>query len=265
MSRSADLDPVAGHRRGVAQGFVKGAAARARGHRRGDRLLDIGARADQHRPVLAVDDHDVARFDPARRLGDAADDRDIEGAGDDRDMGGRRAFLEHQPLDPPVRVIQQLGRPHGVGDEDEFGRHLGGGHAGGLPGQKLLQPVGEILQIVEPLAQIGVGHLHHAALGLVAHLLHRGFGGEAAAHRLGDAPEPAAVGGEHAIGLDDVAVFAGAEAVAGVDQPVDRVLHRRRPPGAGARCSAVDILGDDLADHHPGLVQAPPGRSPGPG
>ncbi len=103
------------------------------------------------------------------------------------------------------------------------------------PGQGLLQPVGEVLQIVKPLAQIGVGDLHHAALGLVAHLLHRCFGGEAAAHRLGDPFEPAAVGGEHPVGLDDVAVLAGAKPAAGVDEPIDRIAASPRPPGAAAR------------------------------
>ena len=50
----------------------------------------------------------------------------------------------------------------------------------GSSGEMPLQAVGEILEIVEPLAQIGVGRLDHAGAGLVSHLLHRGFGGEAA-------------------------------------------------------------------------------------
>ena len=133
-----------------------------------------------------------------------------------------------------------------------------------LPGQELLQPVGEVFEVVEPLAQIRVGDLHHAALGLVAHLLHRGFGGQAAAHRVGDAPEPAAVGGEHAIGFDDVAMLAGPEAAAGIDQLVDRLLHRRDRL-AQALLLGLDVLGDDLADDHPGLVQHRRRRSPGPG
>ena len=214
--------------------------------------------------MLAIDDHDIPGLDLPRRFRDAPDDRNVESARDDRDMGGGRAFLKHQPLDPPVRVIQQLGRSHGVGDQDEFARQLGHGHAGYLAGQGLLQPVGEVLQIVKPLAQIGVGDLHHAALGLVAHLLHRCFGGEAAAHRLGDPFEPAAVGGEHPVGLDDVAVLAGAEPAAGVDEPIDRIVHR---PDRLAQPLVLgrDIFGDDLADHHFGLMQDAPRRSPDPG
>ena len=49
--------------------------------------------------VVAVDDDDVARPRSRRqRSFDPADDRDVEGPRDDRDMGGRRAFLQHQAL-----------------------------------------------------------------------------------------------------------------------------------------------------------------------
>jgi hypothetical protein len=105
-----------------------------------------------------------------------------------------------------------------------------------------------------PLTQIRVGDLDHAALGFVAHLLHRGLGGQPAAHRLGDAPQPAAIGREHAVGLDDVAVLAGSEAAALVHERVDRLLHRR-DRAVEAPQLGVDVLGDDLADHDPRLVQ----------
>ena len=105
IQQKLDFDPVAGDRRDVAQGLVVSAPRRAGGDGRRDGPLDIGARAGQHHPVVAVDDRDVAGLDLPRRLRDAADDRDIEGAGDDRDMGGGRTFLLYQPLDPPMRVI----------------------------------------------------------------------------------------------------------------------------------------------------------------
>ena len=93
-------------------------------------MLDIGTRPDQHLAVVAVNDHDVAIVDPLGRLGDAADHRDIESPRDDRDMRRRRAFFQHQRLDPPAGVIQQLGRPHRVRDEDELGRRVRRHHAG---------------------------------------------------------------------------------------------------------------------------------------
>src|SRR5256885_1920717 len=61
-------------------------------------------------------------------------------------------------------------------------------------------------------------------------------------------------GGEPRVGFDDVAVFAGAEAVAGIDQPIDCVLHLAHRV-AQALVLGVDILGDDLANHYPGLMQ----------
>ena len=76
--------------------LVIGAAPAPRLDRGGHGLLDVGARPDQHIGVIAVDDDDVARLDPARRVVDPPDDRDVEGARHNRDMGGRRAFLEHQ-------------------------------------------------------------------------------------------------------------------------------------------------------------------------
>ena len=77
-------------------------------------------------------------------------------------------------------------------------------------------------------------------------------------------PQPTAIAGEHAIGFDDVAVLARPEAAAGIDQLVDRLLHRRygvmQPPLLG-----IDVLGDNLADHHAGLVQyrRPERQAPG--
>ena len=49
------------------------------------------------------------------------------------------------------------------------------------------QPVGEIVEIVHPLAQIGVGHVQHARAHVALHLLDRRLGGQAVAHR----PPPA--------------------------------------------------------------------------
>ena len=92
-------------------------------------------------------------------------------------------------------------------------------------------------------------------------LLHRCLGGQAAADRIGDARDPAAVGGEHAIGLDDVAMLAVAELAARRDQLVDRLAHRRDRV-AQALELGLDVLGDDLADDAPWARAAPPVRSP---
>ena len=41
------------------------------------------------------------------------------------------------------------------------------------------QPVGEIVEIVQALAQIGIGRAQHARAGVRLHALDRGLGGEA--------------------------------------------------------------------------------------
>ena len=71
--------------------------------------------------MVAIDDDDVAVLDAARRVLDPADDGNVESPRDDRHMRGRRTFFEHQADDPAMRVIEQLGRTHCAGDQDELG------------------------------------------------------------------------------------------------------------------------------------------------
>ena len=160
IQQQLDRDAVARHRRQVAQGLVIARAAAC--------ARSIAAATDcwmsslgriSTCAVVAIDDRRCRRARCGRVAScDPADHRNVEGARDDRDMRGRRAFLEHQPHDPPVRVIQQLGRPHRARDQDEFVRQVGASAPGAVPaGEMLLQPVGEILEIEQPLAQIGVG------------------------------------------------------------------------------------------------------------
>ena len=147
VQHQLDRYTVAGDRRDGEQGLVIGAAAAARLNCGPNRLLYVGAGPDQHIGVISIDDDDVARLDPARRIADPPDDRDVEGARHNRDMGSRRAFLEYQTHDPPASVVQQLRRSHRAGDEDELGWQFGPGRAERPSGQMLLQPVGEILEV----------------------------------------------------------------------------------------------------------------------
>jgi len=82
-----------------------------------------------------------------------------------------------------------------------------------------------ILEVEQALAQIGVADLIHARAVVVLDLLHRRLGGEPAAHRLADAGEPAAIGGKHAIGFEDIAVLAAIGDIARRQKIVDRRLH----------------------------------------
>jgi hypothetical protein len=118
----------------------------------------------------------------------------------------------------------------------------------------LLEAISEIFEIEQPLAQIGVADLHHARARLITDLLYCRLGGQAAADRIGDARDPAAVLREHAVGLKYVAMLTGAEPAARSDKLVNRIAHRRDPVAQALELS-LDVLGDQLTDQQPGLVQ----------
>ena len=87
------------------------------------------------------------------------------------------------------------------------------------------QAVGEIVEIVQALAQIGIGLAQHAGAVVGLHALDGGLGGEARGHRLAHAPEPALVVGEHAEGFEHLPVLAVMGDVAALDQLVDGGAH----------------------------------------
>ena len=107
---------------------------------------------------------------------------------------------------------------------------------GGRPARWLLQAVGEILEIDQALAQIRIGSLHHAAFVVSS----RTFCTAASAVRplrIASAirADPAAIGGEHAVGFENIAVLADAEP-AMRRRPVRRSLRASpRPHGVGVR------------------------------
>ncbi len=57
-------------------------------------------------------------------------------------------------------------------------------------------------------AQIGIRQADHARLGVALHLLDGGFGRQAVANCLFELPHPAAVVGKHAVGFENLAMFA---------------------------------------------------------
>jgi hypothetical protein len=148
-------------------------------------------------------------------------------AGDDGGMGPDGAFLQHHPPEPPP-VIQKLGRTDVARHEDRVGRHLGA-RVGALTGQEAQKPVRQIVEIVQPLAQIGVGDSLHPGAGGGLFLFHGGLGAEPAGDILLHPPHPAAGTGEHPVGLQHLALFRIArrhtrEHLVHVDaQPVDRL------------------------------------------
>ena len=70
------------------------------------------------------------------------------------------------------------------------------------------QPIGEIVEVVQPIAQIGIGLALQLGARVVLHALDRRLRGQAAADRLAQPAQPAAVMRDHAEGFEHVAVLA---------------------------------------------------------
>ncbi len=182
------------------------------------------------------------------------DRSDAERARDDRDMAARAAFLEDQPAQLGAVVVEQGRRAHGARDDDRIVRHGGAVGEIVLASELMQQPVGEIVEIVQPVAQIRVGLALHPRSDVVLHAFDGGLGGKSGHHRLAQPAHPAAVVGENAHRLQDFAMFPGADADAVRDEFVDRDPQRfdRRvePPQF-----AGDILSDEILDDDSRFVQ----------
>ena len=79
-----------------------------------------------------------------------------------------------------------------------------------LAGQLPQQTIGDVVDIVQPFAQIGVCLALQFGAGVILHALDGCFCGQAGAERLAQAAQPAAVIGEHAHGFEHVAMLADA-------------------------------------------------------
>ena len=98
----------------------------------------------------------------------------------------------------------------------------GSSRAGDAAGEDAQQPVGQIVEVALALAPIGIVLAQHARARAVLHALDRGFRRQAALDRLAQPPHPALVVGEHAVGLEHVAVLAGAGQVLVIEHLVER-------------------------------------------
>ena len=148
-------------------------------------------------------------------------------------------------------MVEELGRADAARHEHRAFGHL----LRPVPAHEIAQePVGEVVEIVQPLAQIGIGDAFHARAHHGLHLLHRDLRGEAALDRLVEPAHPALVAREHPVGLEDVAMLGGgAEAVRG-HHAVDILAHGRDGLGeAGAL--GLGVLGDGVEDDEARLVQ----------
>ena len=99
-------------------------------------------------------------------------------------MARGAALLEHEPAQALAVVVEQLGRSHGAGDDDRILRQAARRRRADPAREQPQQAVGQIVDIVQPVARMRVGHAQHARARVVAHALHRGLGGEAREQRL---------------------------------------------------------------------------------
>ena len=179
IDHEGDLLAVLGDARLVPQRKVLQLPARAQPH-----ALDIGRLHVGRRPHVdvagrTVDDDGVAGVGDAGGVGDFAHSRDAERPCDDRHMRVRAAFLEHEAAQPLAVVVEQRRRAHGAGDEDGIFRQAFARRCVVLAEQLVHQPVGEFVEVVQPLAQIRVRRPQHARARVGLHALDRGLGGEA--------------------------------------------------------------------------------------
>ena len=185
---------------------------------------------------------------------DLADDRNAHGARDDDDVAGDGAVLQHQAAQLVARIVEQFGRAHRARDDDGVLGQRRRDIVRPTAHQLAQQPVGEIVEIAHPLAQIGIGHVHHARAHVALHLLDRRLGRQAVADRLFQPPHPAAVVGEHAVGFEHVAVLALEGDVAARQHVVDRQPQRAErlfePPHL-----LVAVLVEQVGDDDARLVQ----------
>ncbi len=119
-------------------------------------------------------------------------------------------------------ILQQVGGTQVARHQDGVVGQPGRVVAQRLADQVAQQAVGDVVEVDQPLAQIGVAGMADADPGLLLDPADGGLGGEAGADGLADAPQPAGVVGEHAVGLEHLALLA-ADEVAGRQHLVERL------------------------------------------
>ena len=241
----------AGH---VAQRRILRLAAGAEPDPLGIGRFDLRRRADIDRARGAVDDDGIAGIGDAGRVRHFADRGDAERARHDRDVGIGGAFLQHQPAQPLAVVVEQRRRSHRARDQDGVvGQMLARGRVI-LPDQLPHQPVAEILQVVQAVAQIGIGGAQHAGAGVGLHALDGGLRGQAGGDRLVQLVRPALVVGEHPVGFQHVAVLAALGDVAALQHAVE-IGAQLGQRGVQPLDFLRQVLGDVVVDDDARLVQ----------
>ena len=152
--------------------------------------LQVGHGPQMHLGIVAIDDDRVAVF------------RQRHGAcrlADDRNALARATITTWLVTAPSSRTSPRCSRADSRAARQHPWRgrrrsHPAGSHSpklGTIAGQLPEQPVGEIVEVMHPLAQIGVRQPDHPRLGFALHPLDRRFRRQAVADRLFEVPDPA--------------------------------------------------------------------------
>ena len=220
-------------------------AAERRQHRR--------RRPDEHRARPPVDEQLVAVGDRRPEVADAADDRHPHRAGDDGDVRGQRAFFEDDALEEPAVVFEQFGGAEVARQDDGIADQPRPRGTAELARDDADQAIAEVVEVGQPLAQIGVGDRPHARAGPLLDALDRRFGGQARIDRLVDPPRPALVVGKHLVRLEHLGRIAAGE-LGLAHHAVDLLAH----PDEGtidARAFGLGVVGDRVFDDDARLVE----------
>ena len=139
--------------------------------------------------------------------------------------GSGSILLDDEPAQPAAVVIEKFRRTHRPRHEDRFGRQAAAVFRTFEPAREHpQQPVGQIIEIALALTPIGVVLIQHARAHRVLHALDRGFRRQPAFDGFAQAPVPAFVVREHAIGFEHIAVLADRRQMLMLEHLVDVCL-----------------------------------------
>ena len=134
-------------------------------------------------------------------------------------------------------IFEQIGRAEVAGDEDGVVGQFALARL--VAGQHPQQPVRQVLEIVQPLLDVGVAGLGETGAVFVADAIDGGLRGQAGAHRLLQRPVPAPVVGEHPVGFQHLERQARQLALTAVEDGVDIGLE---PYQRLAEADLLDLL-----------------------
>ncbi len=167
-------------------------------------------------------------------------------------MAGGRPLLEQQAPQLVARILQQVGRTEVAGHENGVVRQFA--LARPVAGEDSQEPVGEVLEVVQPLLDVGVSRLGEAGAMLVTHAVDGRLGGQAGADRLDQRAVPAAIVGEHAVGLENLERGPGQPALPAFQHLVDVGLQPDQRL-VQAHLLGLGVLGQQVLRRHRRLVQ----------